>query len=157
MLQCTFELNEQPMSEFKVGALSFAAFSGREEYMNRRSLMCTPRYGAIPVGRYYIFDRQSGGITGTLRNWLDLNGNKKNDWYALYAIDENIDDDKVLCEKIVRSHLRLHPKGRLGISEGCVTIDEMSDWMSIRSIFTSSPKYAVPGSGLKAYGVLTVR
>ncbi|WP_315852875.1 MULTISPECIES: DUF2778 domain-containing protein [Burkholderia] len=151
-----FKLNNEPMSEFRIGALSFPAFSGSGLHVNNRSLVCTPKFGAIPVGHYYIFDRQSGGVVGPFMEWLNLNGNDKSDWYALYAIDGNIDDDKVLCDKIVRSQLRLHPKGRLGVSEGCVTIEQRSDWVRIRSILTNVPKISVPGSALKAYGVLTV-
>ena len=156
MLQCSFKLNSQSTSEFKIGALSFAAFSGKEGYTNKPSLMCTPGYGAIPIGRYYIFDRQSGGILGPLKDWLDMNGNHKSEWYALYAIDGSIDDDKTLCEKIVRGQFRLHPKGRLGISEGCITIENMNDWTRIRAIFSDTPKVPVPGSSLKAYAELIV-
>jgi Protein of unknown function (DUF2778) len=156
MLQCTFKLNNKPMSELKIGAVSFPAFSGKEDYLNKASLTCTPGYGALPVGRYYIFDRQSGGILGPLKEWLDMNGNHKREWYSLYAIDGDIDDDQVICGNIVRGQFRLHPKGRMGRSEGCITIDRPTDWHRIRSIFTDTPKVPVPGSQLKAYGELTV-
>jgi hypothetical protein len=82
MLQCSFKLNNKPMSEFKIGALSFPAFSGKDGYTNKPSLMCTAGYGAIPIGRYYIFDRQSGGILGPLKDWLDMNGNIKSEWFT---------------------------------------------------------------------------
>ncbi|NIF51364.1 DUF2778 domain-containing protein [Burkholderia sp. Ax-1724] len=155
MLQCSFKLNGKPMSELKIGALSFPAFSGQENDINQPALMCTPGYGAIPIARYYIFDRQSGGLLGPLKERLDLNGNKKGEWYSLYAIDGNIDDE-VICNGIVRGQFRLHPKGRLGRSEGCVTIERLTDWNRIRSIFTDTPKIPIAGSRLKVYDELIV-
>ncbi|WP_429522902.1 tlde1 domain-containing protein [Paraburkholderia youngii] len=105
-----------------VGAHNSLA-KGRRSYKlyHKAAGMCTPRIGAIPVGRYYIFDRRSGGILGPWKDRLNLNGNNKSEWFALYAIDANIDDDKVLCDGIIRGQFRLHPKGRLGRSEGCIT------------------------------------
>ncbi|NUY32825.1 DUF2778 domain-containing protein [Paraburkholderia sp. JPY303] len=157
MFQCKFELNGKPMSEFRIGTLSFPAYSGQGSYINKAAGTCTPKYGAIPVGRYYIFDRRSGGLLGPWKDRLDLNGNHKSEWFALYAIDGDIDDDKVLCDGIIRGRFRLHPKGRLGKSEGCITIDRLADWHHIRSIFTSTPKISVPGSELKAYGEVIAR
>lgn len=156
MLQCSFKLNDRPMSEFRIGALAFPAYSGQERYINKVSLTCTPIFGAIPVGQYYIFDRRSGGRLGPWKDALNLNGNNKSEWFALHAIDGNIDDDSVLCNDILRGQFRLHPKGRLGRSEGCITIDQQGDWQHIRSILADIPKGAVPGSELKAYGVVTV-
>lgn len=95
-------------------------------------------------------------MLGPWKDALNLNGNNKSEWFALYAIDGNIDDDSVLCDNIVRGQFRLHPKGRVGKSEGCMTIDRLSDWQHIRSILTAIPKVSVPGSALKAYGVATV-
>ncbi|MGF6640671.1 hypothetical protein OKW41_001458 [Paraburkholderia sp. UCT70] len=157
MLQCSFKLNNKPMSEFRIGALSFPAYSGQENYINKAVGMCTPKYGAIPVGRYYIFDRRSGGILGPWKDRLNLNGNNKSEWFALHAIDGDIDDDELLCDGIARGRFRLHPKGRLGKSEGCITIDQLADWRHIRSILSDTPKVSVPGSKLKAYGEVTVR
>jgi len=34
MIDCSFELNDKPMSNFKMGALSFPAFSGLNEHVN---------------------------------------------------------------------------------------------------------------------------
>ncbi|HEY2024386.1 DUF2778 domain-containing protein [Paraburkholderia sp.] len=144
------------MSEFTIGVLSFAAFSGQERYINKASGLCTPGYGAIPIGRYYIFDRRSGGFLGPWKERLNLNGNNKSEWFALHAIDGDIDDDKLLCDGIVRGRFRLHPKGRVGKSEGCITIDQLADWHRIRSILTDEPKVSVPGSALKAYGEVMV-
>lgn len=159
MLECSFELNNRPMSVLKIGALSFPAFSGKDGYKNIHSLMCTPGFGAIPAGRYYIFDRQSGGLIGPIRDRLEeiFIRNRKSEWYALYAIDNHVDDDMTLCDGFERGNFRLHPKGPAGISEGCVTIEHLHDWVRIRAVLGNIPKQAVSGSSLKAYGVLTVK
>jgi hypothetical protein len=61
MYQCSFELNDKPMSAFKVEARQFDVFSGRDPYVNKRMAVCTPNLGPIPPGTYYIVDRESGG------------------------------------------------------------------------------------------------
>ncbi|TKC91504.1 DUF2778 domain-containing protein [Trinickia terrae] len=61
-----------------------------------------------------------------------------------------------LLRKVCKSQFRLHPKGHLGISEGCITIENMNDWTRIRAIFSDAPKVSVPGSALKAYAELIV-
>jgi hypothetical protein len=157
MLQCSLELNDKPLTHFKIGALSMAAFSGKDEYVNKRSGVCTPNRGAIPFGRYYIFDRQSGGRLGVVRDWIGdhLRGNGVSEWYSLYAIDGKV-DDATICNGIERGAFRLHPKG-LGISEGCIAIESPNDWYHIRAIFGSTPRHPVEGTSLSAYGVLTVQ
>src|SRR6218665_2116354 len=83
MLQCRFELNDQPMSKFIAGASSFPAFSGLGKYANVRKFVCSPSVGAIPPGRYYIIDRQSGGLLGPIRDMFS----QRSEWFALYAAD----------------------------------------------------------------------
>ncbi len=80
----------------------------------------------------------------------------KEDWFALYANDGKI-DDYTFCNKVERGHFRLHPKGPNGLSEGCVTIEERSDFVIIRSMLLRSSMIDVPGSNMKAYGVLVVK
>jgi hypothetical protein len=157
VLQCTFELNDKPLTKLKIGAISIPAFSRMDEYVNKRSGACVRNRGAIPPGRYYIFDRQSGGRLGAITDWIGnhLRGNGINEWYALYAIDGKI-DDITICDGVQRGAFRLHPKG-LGISQGCIAIESLSDWHHIRAIFGSTPRNPVKGTSLSAYGVLTVQ
>ncbi|WP_343216046.1 DUF2778 domain-containing protein [Collimonas antrihumi] len=145
------------MSAFSIGGLSVPAFSGKGTDVNRRMAMCNRNTGPIPAGTYYIFDRQSGGLLGPLKEILNLNGNDKRNWFSLYAIDDNIDDDKVICNEIIRGEFRLHPKGPLGLSEGCITIEHLGDWGRIRSPLKRGEQFSVPGSALKTYGRVTVR
>src|SRR5690606_30543397 len=61
MKKCTFELNGQAMSNLTIGALSFPAFSGLGDNINRRISACVPNLGPIPPGDYFILNRESGG------------------------------------------------------------------------------------------------
>lgn len=157
MITCTFELNNLPMSELKFGVISFPAFSGMGSDKNRRTSMCAANLGPIPVGSYYIFDWQNGGRLGAFKEWVRQQLDRgKSDWFALYAIDEKVDDE-MLCNQIKRGNFRLHPKGPGAISKGCVTIENRTDWYRIRSILKASQPVTVPGTDLKAYGRLLGR
>jgi hypothetical protein len=151
-LDCSFELNDKPMSAVKCGASSFPAFSGQGAHVNRKKFSCVAQSGPIPPGTYYIFDRQSGGLLGPLRDMLK----DRSEWFSLYAIDNKIDDDQTLCDNIIRGSFRIHPKGTLGISEGCITLNARPDFQQLQSLLRGSAPTAVPGSTLKAYGRMTV-
>ena len=152
MHQCSFELNDKPMSSFKVGALSFDAFSGLSPYINKRTAACLANAGPIPPGTYYILDRESGGLLGPL--WDRIKG--RTDWFALYAIDNRI-DDVAYCNEVERGNFRLHPKGTYGISKGCIVIAKPNEFHHLRSILRSTKPISIPGSKLFAYGKVVVR
>lgn len=152
MIGCNFALNGKPLSNFWCGATKFTAFSGMGEHVNRRLSACHANAGPIPPGTYYIFDRQVGGLAGP----FDRLFGERRDWFALYAIDGKIDDE-TYCNRVRRGEFRLHPKGDLGISLGCITIERLSDFQYLRTILTSGKPSVVPGSSLKAYGKVWVR
>ena len=152
MRNCTFELNGKPMSTFKCGVSSFPAFSGIGKHINRRFSACITNKGPIPPGTYYIFDRQSGGLLGAFYDMF----NDRSNWFALHAIDGKIDDE-TYCKEVKRGAFRLHPKGDVGISRGCITIESRTDYQFLRTVLRNSPPQAVPGSTLKAYGKVVVR
>ncbi|WP_407279668.1 DUF2778 domain-containing protein [Aromatoleum evansii] len=152
MFHCAFALNDQPMSRLCLGAHEFPAFSGSGEQANRRSAACLRGLGPIPPGTYYIFDRQSGGMLGPIRDLLT----GRDDWFALYAVDGRIDDE-TFCNELARGNFRLHPKGRLGRSEGCIVVEREQDYILLRSILRSAQPQEVQGGQLKAYGTLVVR
>jgi hypothetical protein len=106
------------------------------------------------VIRHYfskIVDRQSGGILGGIRDGvLGRNG-----WFALYPDDDNIDDE-TFVDGVRRGQFRLHPLGPLGISTGCVVIQNRSDFDHIRSYLISGGLELVPGTQVRAYGTLDV-
>jgi hypothetical protein len=82
--------------------------------------------------------------------------NDRRDWFALYAIDEKI-DDITYCDKVKRGGFRLHPKGPTGRSEGCITIEFYRDFQLLRTMLKGSAQTAIPGTNLKAYGKVVVR
>lgn len=151
MFRCSFDLNGLAMSSLRVGAQSFPAFSGLGEHANKRSSACLRGQGPLPPGTYYIFDRQSGGMLGAVRDFFT----GRDDWFALYAADGRIDDE-TFCDEVTRGNFRLHPKGRIGRSEGCVVLDRQQDFIVLRSILKSLEPRSVPGTKLSAYGTLLV-
>ena len=152
MLECVFELNGKTMSKLKLGGRYFNAFSGLGAHVNKITSVCFEGVGAIPPGKYYIFDRQSGGLLGSFRDLF----NDHDTWFALHAIDNKI-DDTMYCNKVKRGAFRLHPKSGLGISQGCITIEHQKDFSLIRSILKNQTPQAVLGSKFKAYGVVIVK
>ena len=152
MKECTFELNGQPMSSFKIGASSFPAFSGLGEHINRRVSACIPSHGPIPPGEYFILDRESGGRLGWLRDLFS----GRTDWFALYANDGKIDDE-TWCAEVKRGRFRLHPKGPRGVSEGCIVIDQESDFQLVRAILRSKKPIDVEGTDIHAWAKVIVK
>ena len=152
MLDCSFELNDKPMSFFKLGVLSFPAFSGIGSNINKRSSACIQGLGPIPPGSYYILDRQSGGFLGALWDYVK----DHSEWFALYAIDAKIDDE-TYCNQVKRGNFRLHPKGRLGISKGCITIESQAHFNHIRAILRNTKPTPVVGTDISAYGTVVVK
>lgn len=152
MFECSFELNGEPLSDFKCGAKSFPAFSGLGEHVNKKTSSCIKGKGPIPAGKYYIFDRQSGGLLGPLRDLF----NDHDTWFALHAIDKKI-DDVTFCNEVKRGAFRLHPKSGLGLSQGCITIDSQKDFLFLRTILRNRPQQPVAGSNLMTYGMVTVK
>jgi hypothetical protein len=153
MMAWNFKLNGKPKSALTCGPSSFPAFSGMNNYRNDLRHQCVAGNGPIPAGTYYILQRESGGRLGWLRElW---SGNNKKDWFALYAADEKIDDE-IFCDKVKRGAFRLHPKGPLGISEGCITIESSADFITISHMLKSSTLEQVPNSEILAYGKVTV-
>ncbi len=120
-------------------------------HVHSKLSVCIKDPGPIPPGTYYIVDRQTGGLLGRLRDALSSKG----DWFALYADDGQI-DDQTLCDQVSRGNFRLHPKGPLGISKGCITISSLSDFQKLRALLITSPLESIPNRQLKTYGTITV-
>jgi hypothetical protein len=148
----TFSLNNKPMSQVVIGGREFPAFSGLGDYANKRQFACLKGWGPIPPGSYFVVDRQSGGLLGPVRDIF----NNKGDWMALYADDGTVNDE-MLCNSVKRGNFRLHPKGPLGRSEGCITVDTYHDFQVIRSFIRTRPQFSIPNSQLKAYAKLDVQ
>jgi hypothetical protein len=109
--------------------------------------MCLPNQGPIPVGTYYVIDRQTV--------WYRIDKNEKNDWFALYAKDKVV-DDKRYCDGVMRGRFRLHPKGRRGVSRGCITLELASDFALLRRILGTTETRLIPGTEWMSYGTVVV-
>jgi len=103
-----FKLNSEPLSKLEIAAYRLDAFSGDGEHKNKRGSMCLKDKGPIPVGRYYIVDRQSGGRLGPL---YDIFGGRSG-WFALYA-DDGMIDDYTFLQKSTKRSFSSASKGKL--------------------------------------------
>lgn len=72
MLQCSFELNGQPMSKFLIGARLSPAFSGDGKSINARAFACALNMGPIPPGEYYILTGKVVAILNGLKTYLAI-------------------------------------------------------------------------------------
>lgn len=153
MMGCSFELNGKPMSTFTFNSKSFSAFSGLGNSINDPSATCHKDAGPIPRGSYYIVDRQSGGRLGFLYDRLS----GKKDWFALYAEDSHVDDFSDWCEGLLRGEFRLHPKVGVGISRGCIVIEQLSDFKVIEATLRARQPTPIPGTELCAWAKVTVK
>jgi len=151
VLEFTFILNGKQLTELRTGEKVFPAYSGQGSLKNDPASVCVPDGGPIPKGLYYIVARESGGLLGPLR---DLFSNK-DEWFALYAKDKKV-DDYTFCQKVKRGNFRLHPAGPLGISKGCITINEAGRYKELRRLILKSETVLVPGTSIRAYGTVKV-
>jgi hypothetical protein len=151
--QFTFTLNSKPMSSL-VGpdGKSYSAFSGLGKEADDPSKTADAGAGPLPKGKYYIVDRPEGGAVGHFISWL----RNKNTWFALYRDDDKI-DDQTKVNGVTRGQFRLHPKGPLGISEGCITVNEQKAYNALRQQLLTIQKETIPGTSLQYYGTVTVK
>lgn len=154
MVICSFELNAKPMSKFICEQVAYDAFSGFGIHKNLKASACLPTFGPISPGQYYIIDRKSGGVKKRLRQFFDVR-DPKDGWFALYAADGRI-DDKTFCDGVERGNFRLHPKGSMGISQGCIVIDNELLFDQLAMKLRGSDQMLVPGVDVKGYGIVTV-
>ncbi|WP_157686603.1 DUF2778 domain-containing protein [Paraburkholderia phymatum] len=157
---CTFPLNRKTMSTLHCeGIGDFAAFSGNDGWTkNNPAAAAIPKAGPLPPGRYYIVDRGSGGFFTHIKDFiLDLWSNtERGTWFALYRDDGEI-DDWTFVEGVRRGNFRLHPHGRLNLSEGCITLADPVGFFRLRDHLIHTARMAIPGGKGFAYGTVDVR
>jgi hypothetical protein len=152
---CSFELNNKPMSKFMISLTPYEAFSGLGSDANKKAAACSASTGPIPPGQYYIIDRQSGGLRHRLRKFFDIRDERDN-WFGLYAADGRV-DDATFCDGVERGNFRLHPKGTIGISMGCIVIQNPLEFDHVAAKLRGSSQMLIPGLDIKAYGIVTVK
>ena len=133
--QCTFGLNRQPLSALVCGDKKYEAFSGDTDGVNNPDKAAASNTGPIPPGTYYIVARPVGGRFPWLEEVIHdlVSDSDRKHWFALYA--QGTMSDFTFVQGVRRGNFRLHPIGRLGLSEGCITLtsvkrfDELSKFL----------------------------
>lgn len=157
--QCIFTLNRQSVSAlYCVGLGGMAAFSGKPGYVDSPDAEAVPDAGPIPKGTYYIIARQSGGRLGWLWDWVKDHASHvhHDNWFALYRNDRIV-SDYMFINGVRRGNFRLHPNGRFGISEGCITLLSPTQFDRLRTWLLSQHTKIIPGTTIPYYGTVTVR
>ena len=156
---CFFLLNSQPTSIFQcAGFGGVSAFSGDGASVDVPSATGKQDEGPLPLGTYYIIDRQSGGRLGWLWDAVKdaLVRSNRNEWFALYRNDGKI-DDWTFVNGVRRGNFRLHPVGRLGESKGCITVTNPVRFEQLRTFLKSQTPHNIPGTDINYYGTVEVR
>ncbi|MFS2221186.1 DUF2778 domain-containing protein [Pantoea sp. B65] len=157
--KCYFKLNGRHMSEMVCNGFGTVfAFSGNREDRNQPTSTAIPFDGPLPQGEYFIVDRESGGRLSRIRDFMQdtLAGTYRAGWFALYRNDSVI-DDYTFINGVRRGHFRLHPVGRFGVSEGCITLPNVMQYYHLWQYLKSQQMERVPGSSLYHYGRVQVR
>ncbi|MFC0139581.1 DUF2778 domain-containing protein [Erwinia mallotivora] len=153
-----FYLNYGFFSPLKFpGIGTFMAFSGDKGYRNIPGCTHIPDLGALPPGRYWIVDRPEGGIRSKVTTLVKniASGVRHQDWFALYRDDGKI-DDHTFIRGMERGNFRLHPIGRAGLSQGCITMQHGEDFYRLRAALLRTSKIRIPQSKTDAYGTIEV-
>lgn len=143
------------------GVGTFMAFSGGGANRNNIRSAHIPRHGPLPPGKYWIVDREQGGIyarakaaTKDFYNYV-FNGAQFGHW-AWFALlrDDFVIDDITWFRGVERGLFRLHPGT---VSEGCITLPRNADFALLRDRLTNTFLIDVPcRKNLKARGVIEV-
>lgn len=143
------------------GVGSFDVLSGIEQFINDPNCSDIEK-AAIPPGTYWIVDRPAGSVVNQLRAELiditHLYKNHHSQWFGLFST--NTMSDHVYANGVRRGGFRLHPLNTdgSGVSWGCITMYNTSEFQILRNVLLTRKKVAVPGGkGLMAYGRVDVR
>ncbi|MGN6233085.1 MAG: DUF2778 domain-containing protein [Trinickia sp.] len=158
-VNCTFALNDQTTSLLNCqGIGAFVAYSGRGAGRDNPGLTDKKDVGPIPKGVYYIVDRQSGGRLGWLYDLIRAHGWGTTDhsqWFMLWNKETG---DSTFVNGVARGQFRLHPEGRLRLSEGCITLANPYGFNSLaKNLRARGADLPVPGTAYRAYGTVEVK
>ncbi|KND58570.1 hypothetical protein BVER_03535c [Candidatus Burkholderia verschuerenii] len=114
--------------------------------------------GPIPAGTYFIVARQSGGRLGWLWDYIKDRASDvhRDNWFALYRNDKVV-SDYMFIKGVKRGNFRLHPNGRFGVSDGCITLVNPTQFDNLRAWLLSQDAKMIPGTSIPYYGTVTVR
>jgi len=156
---CFFRLNGKRLSTLDCLDLgSVLAFSGNGRYINNPESTAVPKDGPIPMGKYYIVARQSGGRHSHEIETIEdtVSGTRRADWFALYTTTPPA-GDSLIVNGVRRANFRLHPVGYFGISEGCITLPNVDNFYVLRNWLLKQKTEKIPGTNIDYYGTVTVQ
>lgn len=156
---CYYKLNKQKTSYLQCpGFGNVPAFSGKDKYTNDPSATAVAKKGPIPIGTYYIIDRQSGGHLGAIEDAIHnvVTGTHRQDWFELYNAAPP-GGDVTIVKGVIRGNFRIHPVGYIGESDGCITLPHPSQFEQLRSFLHSQTTAKIPGTELLYYGKVIVQ
>lgn len=157
MIQCTFYLNGNQLSNLSCPGIGFfPAYSGTGSSRNNANDIGIPSVGPLPPGLYYIVTRGTGGMLTAVNDYIAtfISGSDRSIWFALYRHDAQI-DDFTFIEHVQRGNFRLHPAGYRGVSEGCITLPYLSDFLLLHNALLNTSTLQVTAS-LTAFGTIQV-
>ncbi|WP_335337263.1 DUF2778 domain-containing protein [Chania multitudinisentens] len=105
-----------------------------------------------------MVDRPTGGLKSQSISFVKdvVSNSDHSTWFALYRDDGTI-NDRTWINGIMRGQFRLHPVGRLGLSEGCITFYSPNEFSRLRAALLQTKTVKVPGTALQAYGTIEVQ
>ncbi|MFM0741297.1 DUF2778 domain-containing protein [Paraburkholderia xenovorans] len=158
-VKCTFVLNRQTTSTLTCeGTVPVEAFSGTDHGRDNPDDTAIKNIGPLPQGTYYLVDRRSGGYLGFLYDWWDAHGYGSTDRHTWFMLWNPATGDTTNINGIKRGNFRLHPKGPLGLSHGCITVVAPYEFDRLQKFIRSRGQMLpVPGSTLRAYGTVEVK
>ncbi|WP_374440835.1 DUF2778 domain-containing protein [Pseudomonas panipatensis] len=158
MIRCTFHLNGGRLSILSCPGIGFfPAYSGNAgNTRNNPEAIAMKDVGPLPPGKYYIVNRGVGGFATSARDWFlsSYTGSDRSIWFALYRNDDKI-DDQTFIDDVHRGQFRLHPAGYSETSNGCITLQNISDFRSLREALLNTATFKLSAS-LNAYGTIQV-
>jgi len=98
-LQGKFVVNEAKFSPLTISGLgTFLAFSGNKQFRNKGGCVGMPDNGPLPPSKYWIVERQKGGLRTWLQNkakeiptWFTSTPTHYDKWFARYRDDGRIE------------------------------------------------------------------
>ncbi|MEM5435650.1 DUF2778 domain-containing protein [Paraburkholderia diazotrophica] len=158
-VKCIFILNKQESSTLTCeGTAPVDAFSGTGQGRDNPDDTAMENVGPLPKGTYYLVDRQSGGYLGFLYDWWDAHAYGSTDRHTWFMLWNPLSGDTTNVNGIKRGNFRLHPKGPLGLSHGCITVVAPYEFDRLQKFIRSRGQtLPVPGTTLRAYGTVEVR
>jgi hypothetical protein len=158
-VQCTFRLNSQPTSTlYCSGFGSVTAYSGQLSGRDNPQAISIKDIGPIPPGKYYLLDRQSGGLMGWFYDLVSRGNVGTTDHSKWFMLWNERTGDTTIINGVRRGEFRLHPEGQRRLSKGCITVPSNETFNRLeRYIRSRPPDIPVPGTAYKAYGTVEVQ